>query len=100
MIDVGLVLSYLLLGACALIAIGMPLIKAFGDPESLKKIGYGFGSLLVLFLVSYFTSSSEPMGDASVGTTKLVGAGLTMFYIVALAAVAGIIYTEIKKAIE
>ena len=101
MVDVGLFLSYILIGVCILTAVGMPLVKAFGDPDSLKKIGMGVGaSCLRYLLVSFFTSSGQAQGDVTANTAKLVGAGLTTFYILAVAAIGGIVYTEIKKAAE
>ena len=100
MVDVGLFIAYILIGVCILAAVGMPLAKAFGDPDSLKKMGRGVGAILVVFLVSFFTASGENSGDASATTAKMVGAGLTTFYILAFAAIAGIVYTEIKKAAE
>ena len=98
MVDVGLFLSYILIGVCLLTAVGMPLVKAFGDPDSLKKMGIGIGALVLVFVVSYFTASGGDSGEASENTAKLVGAGLTTFYILAIAAIGGIVYTEIKKA--
>ena len=100
MVDVGLFIAYILIGVCILAAVGMPLVKAFGDPDSLKKMGIGVGALLVVFLVSFFTASGENSGDASETAAKMVGAGLTTFYILAIGAIGGIIYTEIKKVIE
>ncbi len=100
MVDVGLFLSYILIGVCVLAAVGMPLLKAFGDPESLKKMGIGVGALILVFLISYFTASGDNSGDASENTAKLVGAGLTTFYILVIATIGGIIYTEIKKAAD
>ncbi|WP_420315664.1 hypothetical protein [Ekhidna sp.] len=100
MVDVGLFISYILIGVCVLAAVGMPLVKAFGDPDSLKKMGIGVGALLVVFLVSFFTASGNAMGEATETTTKMVGAGLTTFYILAIGAILGIVYTEIKKAAE
>lgn len=100
MIDVGLFLSYILIGVCVLAAAGMPLVKAFGDPDSLKKMGMGVGGLVVVFLVAYFTSGGEATGEVSATSVKMVGAGLTTFYILGLAAILGIVYTEIKKAVE
>lgn len=100
MVDVGLFLAYILTGLCVLVAVGMPLVKAFGDPDSLKKMGIGVGALLAVFLISYFTSSGEAEGDYAESTVKLVGAGIVTFYILAIAAVLGIVYTEIKKAFE
>ncbi len=100
MVDVGLFISYILIGVCILTAVGMPLMKAMGDPDSLKKMGMGVGALVVVFLVAFFTANGENSGDASETTAKLVGAGLTTFYILAIAAIGGIVYTEIKKATE
>jgi len=100
MVDVGLYLAYVLTGLCIVIAIGMPLVRAFGDPDSLKKMGIGTGALLAVFLIAYFTSSGEAEGDYPEGTVKLVGAGIVTFYIMAVTAVLGILYTEIKKAFE
>ncbi|NQZ76195.1 MAG: hypothetical protein HRT61_08800 [Ekhidna sp.] len=100
MVDVGLFISYILIGVCVLTAVGMPLVKAFGDPDSLKKMGIGVGALLVVFVISYLIADGTPQGDASGTTAKMVGAGIYTFYILALGAVGGIVYTEIKKAAE
>ena len=100
MVDVGLFLAYILIGVCILAAVGMPLVKAFGDPESLKKMGMGVGALVLVFLVAFFTSGGEAQGDETATTVKLVGAGLTTFYILAIGAIVGIVITEIKKAAE
>lgn len=100
MVDVGLFISYILIGVCILAAVGMPLVKAMGDPDSLKKMGMGVGALIVVFIVSYVLADGTPQGDASSTTAKMVGAGLTTFYILAIAAIGGIVYTEIKKAAE
>lgn len=100
MVDVGLFISYILIGVCLLTAVGMPLMKALGDPDSLKKIGMGVGALILVFVIAFFTASGENSGDASETTAKMVGAGLTTFYVLAIAAIGGIVYTEIKKAAE
>jgi len=99
-VNIGLFLAYILIAVCILAAVLMPLAKAFGDPQSLKKMGLGIGGLVVVFLVSYVISSGEPMGDESATTVKLVGASLTTFYILAIGAILGIVYTEIKKAFQ
>lgn len=98
MIDVGLFLSYFLVGVCLVTAIGMPLVKAFGDPQALKKIGMGIGALLLVFVVSYFIADGTAYKEASATTAKLVGAGLVTMYILAIGAILGIVITEIKKA--
>ena len=100
MIDVGLFLSYILIGVCALAAVGMPLVKAFGDPQSLKKIGMGVGAILVVFLVSYLIADGTVYEKASSGASKMVGAGLITMYILAFLAIGGIVFTEIQKMFE
>lgn len=100
MIDVGLFLAYILIGVCILAAVGMPLLKAFGDPQSLKKIGLGVGALVVVFVISFVISDSTAYEKASEGTSKMVGAGLYTMYTLAIVAIVGIVYTEIKKALE
>lgn len=100
MVDVGLFVAYILTGICILAAIGMPLVKALGDVDSLKKMGIGIGALVAVFVISYFTSSGEAEGDYSETTVKLVGAGIVTFYILGVVAVLGIVYTEVKKAFE
>lgn len=97
-VNIGLFLSYILIGVCILAAVLMPLAKALGDPQSLKKMGLGIGGLVLVFIVSYALSSGQEMGDKSATTVKLVGACLTTFYILAAGAILGIVYTEIKKA--
>ena len=97
-VNIGLFLAYILIGVCILAAVLMPLAKAFGDPQSLKKMGLGIGGLVVVFLVSYLLSGGEATDDVSASTVKLVGASLTTFYILAALAILGIVYTEIKKA--
>ena len=99
-VNIGLFLGYILVGVCVVAAIGIPLVKAFGDPDSLKKMGIGVGALAAVFLVSYFTASGDVEGNVSESTAKFVGAGLTTFYLLALAAIGGIVYTEIKKAAQ
>ena len=101
MIDVGLFLSYILIGVCALTAIGMPLVRAFGDPQSLKKMGMGIGVVVVVFIISYvIADGSTVYENASAGTSKMVGAGLFTMYILAFLALGGIVFTEIQKMIE
>ncbi len=100
MIDVGLFLSYILVGVCALAAVGMPLVKAFGDPQSLKKMGMGVGVVVVVFVISYVIADGTAYKEATAGTAKMVGAGLITMYILAILAIAGIVFTEIQKMLE
>ena len=96
--NIALYLSYILIAVCTVAAIVLPLIKAFGDPNSLKNIGMGVGALAVIFIISYFLADNSAYEKASSGTSQVVGAGLITMYIFAAIAVVGIVITEIKKA--
>ncbi len=100
MIDIGLFISYVLMGICALTAIVMPLVKAFGDPQSLKKIGMGVGGIVIVFIIAYVIADGSVYEKASSDTSKRVGAGLITMYLLSFLAIGGIIYTEIKKIFE
>ena len=99
MIDAGLIISYVLIGLCAAAAIILPLIQAAGNPKSLKKIGISVGALAIAFIVCYALAGDSTMGNKEVttGAAKLVGAGLLMFYVLLVAAIISIVYTEISK---
>jgi len=83
----------------------LPLLGAVRSPSSLAKSGLGVGALVVLFIVSYALSGSEvtakytALGVGS-GSSKMIGAGLIMFYIIFLMAAIGMIFSEINKALK
>lgn len=99
MIDAGLIISYVLIGLCGLTAVLLPLIQAFGNPKSLKKIGISVGGLIVVFVICYTLAGDYTYGNKEVtaGAAKRVGAGLIMFYVLLAGAVLSIVYTEIRK---
>lgn len=99
MVDLGLIISYVLIVLCALAAIVIPLIQSFSDPKSLVKSGIGLGVVLVVFLIGYLLADGE--SDVTTeSTARLVGAGIISMYIFILIAIVGIIYTEISKIIK
>ena len=93
--DIGLYVGYGLLLIAVVAAVILPLINAFKSPKELLKSAMGLGALVVLFLISFGLSGSEVtakytaqgVGESS---SKLIGAGLTMFYIVFFVALIGI----------
>ncbi len=99
MVNAGLIISYILIGLCALAAIILPLIQATGNPGSLKKMGISFGGMLVVFAICYFLAGSDTLGtsDVTEGASKTVGAGLIMFYVLLIGAICTIVYTEFHK---
>ena len=65
----------------------------------------GVGVLVVLFGVAYVLSSSAVTNSwvargITEGVSKMVGAGLIMFYMVMTIAVLGLIYSEVSKAFK
>jgi hypothetical protein len=104
LISPGLIFCYILLGVALITSIGMPLINAIKNPKDLIKALIGIVGLIVLFGLSYSLSGSEvSVKAAAVGTTaassKLIGAGLMLFYIVLLTSAVLAIYSLIKDII-
>jgi predicted permease len=105
LINAGMWIFYILLFASIGAAVIMPLMHAVKTPGTFKKSLVGIGSLVVLFGVSYVLSGSDVTAiNAAKGITpessKMIGAGLTMFYFALFGSIIGIIYSEISKAIK
>ncbi len=102
----GLYLSYFLVISAVAGAILLPLITSLVlDPKALVKSLIGFGALLLLFLLSYFSSGNEvapafqgkgPITITS-GISQLVGGLLYLTYILIGLTVVGIAYLEASK---
>lgn len=104
-ISPGLYLGYMLLGLSLLAAIVLPLMNALKNPNVLVKSGISFGILVVLFVISYGIADTtvSPIAKGlgqDEGGVKLIGAGLIMLYITFFIAVAGLVYSEINKALK
>lgn len=105
LIDTGMWIFYILLIISIATAIVMPLLNAVQTPGVFKKSLIGIGALVVLFGLSYALSGSEVTArQAAAGvdesSSKMIGAGLTMFYFALLGSVVGIFYSEISKALK
>ena len=105
LIDIGLYLSFILLGVATASAVVMPLLTALKHPAGLVKSLIGVGGLVVLFILAYTVSGSELSAKAvSLGVdesgSKLIGAGLILFYLVFVISVIGVIYSEVNKALK
>ncbi len=105
MLDLGFYIFYVLLFIAILAAIIFPVINAIKEPGSLGKSALGIGLLIVLFGLSFALSGSEVnLKAAAVGISgsisKLIGAGLIMFYITLVLSILALIYSEISKALK
>ncbi|MCG8698659.1 MAG: hypothetical protein MI922_11450 [Bacteroidales bacterium] len=86
----------------ALLTIVFSFANIFSSMKSLKNAGMGIGAMVVLALISWLMSSDAPLAGKELTsfTLKWVDSGLYLTYILVLLAVAGIIYSEIAKALK
>jgi hypothetical protein len=106
LISGGLWLSYILGFIAVGTAIVLPIYHIIKSPKSLARSGMGLGFMLVVFVVAYalagaeITPKYEALGVKSEFSSKMIGAGLTMFYLIFLIAILAMIYSEISKAFK
>ena len=105
MIDLGLYVLYALLAIALASAIIFPIIHAIKDPSSLARIAISIGIFVVLFGIAYALADSKvTLKTAAAGitpsTSRLIGAGLIMFYIALAGSALALIYSEISKAFK
>jgi hypothetical protein len=104
-VDAGLYAGYLLFAVAIGSAIGLSILNTLQSPGEIKKALYAVVGMVVLFGISYALSGSDVSTvQAAKGitenTSKLVGAGLIMFYLISAVALLGLVYSEINKAIK
>jgi len=104
LINVGLYLTYLMIAGAAIAAIAFPVIFLAKNPAKAKSALMGIGALLVITIVSYIIASGEVMnfpGAEKFGmteaSTKRVGMGLIVFYILSFGAIGAVLYAELGK---
>lgn len=96
---------YVLIFAAVASIVILPLMNALKAPKELVKSGAAFAVLIVVFLIAYSISGDEvTLKTASLGTTaassKMIGAGLIMLYVVLSTAMIGLVYSFFHKAIR
>jgi|DewCreStandDraft_4_1066084.scaffolds.fasta_scaffold156944_2 H+/Cl- antiporter ClcA len=104
-VDAGLYIGYVLFITAIASAIVLPLLNAVKSPGELKKPLIAILIMVALFAVSYALTGSDVTPEQAAkgiteSTSKLVGAGLTLFYLISGIAVVGLIYSEINKAFK
>jgi hypothetical protein len=105
-IDIGIYLAYFLFFIAAGAMFVLPTVNALKNPKDLGKSAMGLGALVVLFGIAFALSGGEltpkwmSLGVNSEFSSRLIGAGLTMFYFVLIIAILGMVYSEINKAFK
>lgn len=104
-VDIGIYIAYISLGIALIASIVLPLVNALKHPAALVKSLVGVGGLVVLFIVAYSLSGSEVSAKAVANgidesSSKMIGAGLLLFYFVFVAAAVGIVFSEISKSLK
>ena len=102
-VEIGLRLTYVLLIIGTLAAVIMPLVQAIrSDPKSLVKSLIGVGIIAAVYLIGYAIAGSDVGPNYSEfgvdsGISKVVGGMLNTMYLLMIAALVGILFTEVHK---
>ena len=115
LIDIGLILSYVLVGLAAAAAIIMNLINSLGNPKSLIKSAAGVVLLVVIFFIGYSMAPSEfnmttaaameaanidPTTESAGSTYKIIGGAMTTTLALIIIAVVGLIYSSVARIVS
>ena len=105
LINIGIILTYLMVACAAIIAIGFGIKKMIANTENAKKTLYTIGGLIIVLLFSYIFASDEVLGsyekyNITASIAKNVGMGLTSFYILAAGAIGAVLYAELSKVFQ
>ncbi len=102
LINIGIYITYIMVGFAALAAIGFGIKKIISNTENTKKTLYTIFGLIIVLLISYFTASEEILKsfekyEISNSISKNVGMGLITFYILIFSAIVAVLYAEVSK---
>jgi len=102
-INIGIYLTYALLGICVLVALVFPLIQLVTDFKKAKTAVFGILGLAIIVVLGYFFSSAEvsevatKMGVGPKGV-RFIGAGMiTTYVLMGIALIAAILSTVTKQ---
>ena len=102
LINIGIILTYLMIGLAALIAIGFGIKNMIQKTGSAKKTLFTIGGLISIIIIAYISASDEVLNEykkynITTSTSKQVGMGLITFYFLIFGAIAAILYSELSK---
>ena len=102
LINIGIILTYIMVGFAALTAISFGIKKMIANTENTKKTLYTIGGLVTVLLFSYLMASDEVLNsfekyEITTSSSKQVGMGLISFYVLIFSAISAVLYAEISK---
>lgn len=107
LVNAGLILTYIMIGVAALVALVYPILFLAKNPSKGKIALIGIGSLVLVCIISYVFASGEILtfpGSEKFGmteaSTKRVGMGLITFYILSAGAILSVLYAEVGKFLK
>jgi hypothetical protein len=106
--DIALVWAYILVILTLVAAVVFPLISVLSNPKALIRLLAVLAGAAVLVVISYFTSSAEPIDiigytgtdNSDPGTLKMIDTVLFVTYMLFGLALASILYAIISKAFK
>ncbi|TBN03237.1 hypothetical protein EYD45_09490 [Hyunsoonleella flava] len=105
-VDSIMFIAYIILGLVILFVVLFSLKNIFTNPDTLKRTLRSLGLFALLALICYFGLAQgveTPLKDGgtlSAGGSKLLGAGLWLFYFLIFIAGASMLFYGIKKMIK
>lgn len=105
LINIGIILTYVMVALGSVIALYFGIMKLIKNGENAKKTIYAILGLLVICIASYSIASDEVLSsfekyNITSGTSKQVGMGLYIFYLLAFGGLASIIFAEFSKVFK
>ena len=102
LINIGLILTYIMVAFAALAAIIFGIIKMIKNTNNAKKTLYTLTGLIIAFIIAYLLASDEVLDsykkyNITASTSKQVGVGLISCYILAIGAIGAILSSELSK---
>ncbi|AXT18870.1 hypothetical protein D7030_00920 [Flavobacteriaceae bacterium AU392] len=106
LINPFMLIAYVVLGITLAAVVLFSLINIVSNTASLKSTLIGVGAFALIALICYFGFAKgveTPLRDGgilTVGQSQLIGAGLYMFYALAIIAGGAMLFTGVKKMIK
>jgi H+/Cl- antiporter ClcA len=101
LINIGIIITYIMVAFAALATIGFGVKKMLQNTENAKKTIYTIFGLVAILIIAYLIASDATVGyekhETSAKTSKQVGMGLITFYFLIISAFIAVVYSELSK---